>query len=322
MRRLSAFLLCVLLLSGYTAAPAPAAETAEAPAPIPEETTGVTLTIGRKLALPVTEDGIRAYYQSLDGFDRYVLGIREENGDFLVWSAAMPYTDTGEAPDEDTRFDWIFGETGYCYALLEGRYTMDEVLFAGQGSITLNAADEQSGPITISAGLDRSLINTDTGEPVPQQNGLYCAAEVRASPREIPLQDITILILPGNSTAASLEAVYPGADSLELVFDTSEQAAFPQLQICYNESLGQLSLTCLETDLRCTVSGSNLYMKDIRAEHRDTYTTVTCFLGTALPEESWMHSAHANAIQVETAFLPGYDWSKGVLRLTFRPFMG
>ena len=55
----------------------------------------------------------------------------------------MPYTDTGEVPDEDTRFDWVYGESGYCYALLEGRYTMDEVLSAGQGSITLNTDGEE-----------------------------------------------------------------------------------------------------------------------------------------------------------------------------------
>lgn len=316
MRHLSIFLLCLLLLSGC-AAPAPVEEVA----PTPKASADIILPIGRKLPLPVTEENLREYYQSFDGFYRHVLDIREENGDFLVWSVPMPYTDTGEAPVEDTRFDWVYGESGYCYVLLEGRYTMDEVLSAGQGSIALNVDDTQGGPVTISAGLVRSLVNTDTGEPV-RQDRLYCASEVHTSPQEIPLQNITMLTLPGTSTSASLEAVYPGADSLELVFDTSEQAAFPQVQIFYNESLGELSLMCLETDLRCTASGSNLYIQDLRAEQHDTSTTIICFLGTAAPEEPWMHSDHANAIQVEMEFLPGYDWGKGVLRLTFWPFMG
>ena len=75
-------------------------------------------------------------------------------------------------------------------------------------------------------------------------------------------------------------------------------------------------------ELLCAASGSNLYVEDIRTEQCGANTAVVCSLGTASPEEPWMHSAHANAIQVETEFLPGYDWGKGVLRLTLWPFMG
>lgn len=320
MKHLSVLLLCLLLLSGC-AAPAPTEAAAEPPAPAPEETTDATLIIGRKLTLPVTENSLREAYQSPDGFYRYVLDIRKEKGDFLVWSVPMPYTDTGEPPDENTRFDWVYGEAGYCYALLEGRYTMDEVLSIGQGSITLDAHGTKGGPVTISAGLDRSLVNIDTGDPV-QQDELYCVSKVCISPQEIPLQDGSLFTLPGSIITSSLEAVYLGADSLELVFDTAEQTAFPQVEVSYDSSLGELSLTCLDTELLCAASGSNLYVEDIRTEQCGANTAVVCSLGTASPEEPWMHSAHANAIQVETEFLPGYDWGKGVLRLTLWPFMG
>ena len=128
--------------------------------------------------------------------------------------------------------------------------------------------------------------------------------------------------MPGSGAASSLEAVYLDADSLELVFDTSEQAAFPQVEVSYDESTGELTLTCLDTGLLCAVSGNNLYVEGIWAEQRGTDTAVICSLGTAAPDEPWMHSAHANAFQVETEFLPGCDWGKGVLRLTFWPFMG
>lgn len=319
MKHLSVLLLCLLLLPGC-AAPAPAETTAETPVPAPEEATDATLTIGRKLTLPVTENSLREDYQSFDGFYRYVLDIRKANGNFLVWSVPMPYTDTGEPPDEDTRFDWVYGETGYCYVLLEGRYTMDEVLSINQGSITLNAHGTQGAPVTISAGLDRSLINIDTGDPV-QQDELYYVSKVQISPQEIPLQNGSLFTLPGNTTS-SLEAVYLGADSLELMFDTWEQAEFPQVEVSYDSSLGELSLTCLDTELLCAASGSNLYAEDIRVEQRGTGAAVVCSLGTASPEEPWMCSAHVNAIQVEAEFLPGYDWGKGVLRLTFWPFMG
>lgn len=315
MKRFFLMLICLALLSGCASSPAPV-EDAQMP-----ETTDVTVTIGRKLALPVTEARIREYYQSPDGFYRYVLDIRAENGNFLVLSVPMPYTDTGEVPDEDARFDWVYGEAGYCYALLEGRYTMDEVLSAGQGSITLNTDGEEGCPVTISAGVDRSLVNAGTGEPV-QQDGLYCASMANRYPREISLTTGTLLTLPGSGAASSLEAVYLDADSLELVFDTSEQAAFPQVEVSYDESIGELTLTCLDTGLLCAVSGNNLYVDGIRAEQRGTDTAVICSLGTAAPDEPWMHSAHANAFQVETEFLPGCDWGKGVLRLTFWPFMG
>lgn len=321
MKRFFLMLICLALLSGCASAPAPVEDASQPPEPTPAEATDVTLTIGRKLPLPVTEARIREYYLSPDGFYRYALDIREENGDFLVWSVPMPYTDTGEVPDEDTRFDWVYGESGYCYALLEGRYTMDEVLSAGQGSITLNTDGEEGCPVAVSAGLVRSLVNTGTGEPV-QQDGLHCASVANRYPREISLASGTLQTLPGNGAASSLEALYPGADSLELVFDTSEQAAFPQVEVSYDESIGELTLTCLDTDLLCTVSGNNLYMEGIRAEQRGADTAVICSLGTAAPDEPWMHSAHANAIQVETEFLSGYDWGKGVLRLTFWPFMG
>lgn len=315
MKRFFLMLICLALLSGCASAPAPV-EDAQMP-----ETTDVTVTIGRKLAPPVTEARIREYYQSPDGFYRYVLDIRAENGNFLVLSVPMPYTDTGEVPDEDTRFDWVYGETGYCYALLEGRYTMDEVLSAGQGSITLNTDGEEGCPVTIAAGVDRSLVNAGTGEPV-QQDGLYCASMANRYPREISLTTGTLLTLPGSGAASSLEAVYLDADSLELVFDTSEQAAFPQVEVSYDESIGELTLTCLDTGLLCAVSGNNLYVEGIWAEQRGTDTAVICSMGTAAPDEPWMHSAHANAFQVETEFLPGCDWGKGVLRLTFWPFMG
>lgn len=315
MKRLFLIFACLALLSGCASAPAPV-EDAQTP-----ETTDVTVTIGRKLALPVTEERIREYYQSPDGFYRYVLDIRAENGNFLVLSVPMPYTDTGELPDEDARFDWVYGETGYCYALLEGRCTMDEVLSAGQGSITLNTDGEEGYPVTISAGLDRSLVSAGTGEPV-QQDGLYCASMANRYPREISLATGTLLTLPGSGAASSLEAVYLDADSLELVFDTSEQAAFPQAEVSYDESIRELTLTCLDTGLLCAVSGNNLYVDGIRAEQRGADTAVICSLGTAAPDEPWMRSAHANAFQVETEFLPGCDWGKGVLRLTFWPFMG
>ena len=315
MKRFFLMLICLALLSGCASSPAPV-EDAQMP-----ETTDVTVTIGRKMALPVTEERIREYYQSPDGFYRYVLDIRAENGNFLVLSVPMPYTDTGEVPDEDARFDWVYGETGYCYALLEGRYTMDEVLSAGQGSITLNTDGEEGCPVTISASVDRSLVNAGTGEPV-QQDGLYCASMANRYPREISLTTGTLLTLPGSGAASSLEAVYLDADSLELVFDTSEQAAFPQVEVSYDESIGELTLTCLDTGLLCAVSGNNLYVEGIWAEQRGTDTAVICSLGTAAPDEPWMHSAHANAFQVEAEFLPGCDWGKGVLRLTFWPFMG
>ena len=149
MKRFFLMLICLALLSGCASAPAPVEDASQPPEPTPAEATDVTLTIGRKLPLPVTEARIREYYLSPDGFYRYALDIREENGDFLVWSVPMPYTDTGEVPDEDTRFDWVYGESGYCYALLEGRYTMDEVLSAGQGSITLNTDGEEGCPVAV-----------------------------------------------------------------------------------------------------------------------------------------------------------------------------
>lgn len=321
MKRPLCLLLCLLLLTGCSQQSQSPQDADEMSLEEISETQDITLTIGRKLPLPVTEDRIQAYYQSSDGFYRYVLDVWEEPLGFLVWSVSMPYTDTGEAPHEKTRFDWIYKESGYCYAILEGWYAMDFAITVEQGGVALDLIDDWTGPITVSAHLDHSLVDINTGKPL-RQAGLYCTPEAYSSPQEFSLEDGPLLTLPGSSDASSLEAAYFGADSLELMFDTSEHAAFPQVEISYDQSLGELTLMCLRTDLRRIVSGGNLYVENIRAEQRGADAAVVCSLGTAAPEDTWMHSAHANAIQVETEYLPGYDCGKGVLRLTFWPFMG
>ena len=328
MKRLLYLFLCLLFLTGCSQQSQPQEEAdpplKEDEPPLEEtaESQDVALAIGRKLPLPVTEDSIRDYYESPDGFYRRVLELQETSGGFLVRSVPLP--DAGEDADEVSRFDWVYTETGYCYALLEGRYSMEQLVYAGRGSVSLNDTDDWSGPAVVSAGLSRSLVDIDTGEPV-RQTGLYCAPKVSESPPQIPLEDGALLTLHEDGGAASLEAVYLGADTLELLFEATAAVPFPQVEISYDEAAGELTLRCRDTDLRCAASGSNLYVEEVRAEQRgaaDGDAVVVCSLGTAPPEEPWLHSAHAYAIQAELAYPPGYDFALGVLRVTFWPYMG
>ncbi len=317
MKQLLTALLCLLLLTGCASAP----EQAE-PSPIPDaapaEDTDVCLTIGRRLPLPVTADSIQAYYQSLDGFYRYVLDVQEKNGDFLVSSVPMPYADTADYPDRKTRFDWVYGETGYCYALLEGFYDMADIVHTGQGSLSIHTADDAGSPIFLSAYLNDTLINPDTGKPI-RQNQLYCVSNIHNSPREISLESGALLTLAGDGVS-SLEHIYWGADSLELLFDTSKQAAFPQIEISYQPSDRELTLLCRSTALSCNAAGGNLYAESIRAEQRGEDTAVICTL--AEEDGDPFRFQYADFFQAEQKFLPGHDWGLGVLRLTFCPFMG
>ena len=68
MKRFFLMLICLALLSGCASAPAPVEDASQPPEPTPAEATDVTLTIGRKLPLPVTEARIREYDLSPDGF--------------------------------------------------------------------------------------------------------------------------------------------------------------------------------------------------------------------------------------------------------------
>lgn len=329
MKRLLCLLLCLLVLTGCARQPQPQEEETplkedEPPLEETAESQDVTLAIGRKLPLPVTEDSIRGYYESPDGFYRRVLELQETGGGFLVQSVPLPDAGTSGYADEVSRFDWVYTETGYCYALLEGRYSMEQLVYAGRGSVSLRYTDDWSGPAVVSAGLSRSLVDIDTGEPV-RQTGLYCAPKVSESPPQIPLEDGALLTLHEDGGASSLEAVYLGADTLELLFEAPEATPFPQVEISYDEAAGELTLRCRDTDLRCAVSGSNLYVEEVRAERggaADGDAVVVCSLGTAPPEETWLHSAHAHAIQAELAYLPGYDFALCVLRVTFWPYMG
>lgn len=323
MKRFTIVLLALLLLAGCASAPKPAEQAEASPDPAQEAGDDITLVIGRKLALPVTEDSIRDYYQSPDGFHRHVLEIQQGNGGYLVWSADRSRSDDSEAPQSPTRFDFVFSESGNCYALMECQDTVENFGYTDRGGVWL-VTDGSSTlgtgfPAYVHAGLGWPLVDLESGQPT-WQHDLYCAPEVEAHPLEIPLADGELAALEGDSTVSPLEGVYLSANSLELLFDTSAHAAFPLVEISYDKSNGELTLLCRNTALHGSASGNNLYVEAIRAEQRGADSAVVCDLG--LSEETWLASAHANAIQAETEFLPGYDWGRGVLRLTFWPFMG
>ena len=110
MRRLCAAALCLLLLSGCGQVSL-AAEAADAPA-----ASDITLTVGRRLPLPVTKESLRAYYGSPEGFDRRIAALWGWEEGFCVCSAARG----GGSPETAFRFDWVFAGSGICYSPIGG----------------------------------------------------------------------------------------------------------------------------------------------------------------------------------------------------------
>ncbi len=317
------FMLCLLLLLTGCAARdtplPPGSETA------PEAMQDITLSIGTALPLPVSGDSIREFYLSSDGFRRHVLDLQEVPGGYLVRSVPLPYSGPGESPPEDARFDWVYTETGNCYALLEGPYTMEDVTNADQGGISLYADhDPLSCPSVVYAAVDPALVFRDSGVPLPQ-HGLTCASRVSVHPAAFSLRDGPLLTRAGVSALQetwdiTLTGAYLGADSLELLFSTDHGGLPPPVKISYDAETLELTVLLRNTQLDCTPAGSNLYVSAVWAETRGTDTAVTCSMIPTMPDDFLPQKA--DQFTAETEVLPGSDWDSVVLRLTFWPFMG
>lgn len=316
MRRLYAAVLCLLLLSGCGQA-FPSAAAADAPA-----ASDITLTIGRKVPLPVTEESLRAYYGP-EGFDRRIAALWGWKEGFCVCSAAR----SDSSPETVYRFDWIFAETGYCYPLLEGPYNPQAVAEVSPGAISLEPVDD---PLhTLSVALDPALVDVASGQ-VLSGGGTVSAATVTVSPREYGLErwplipemgDGSPLTIPGGSgnTPQSLNGVYAGADTLDLLFDSLGQGLLPQIQLTYDPDTRELTLLCKNAPLNCQASASNLFIDSIRTETVGEDTAVICTLTPpAVPDRS----QYATSIALEEVPLDDLDRGEVLFRVTFHAPLG
>lgn len=313
MRRLCAAALCLLLLSGCGQVSL-AAEAADAPA-----ASDITLTVGRRLPLPVTKESLRAYYGSPEeGFDRRIAALWGWEEGFCVCSAARG----GGSPETAYRFDWVFAETGICYPLLEGPYDPQTVTDVSPGKISVEPADD---PLhTLSAALDPTLVDVRSGEFLTD-SGAVSAATVTVSSREYGLEwwplipemgDGSPLTIPGGSGGApqSLNGVYAGADTLDLLFDSLGQGVLPQIQLTYDPDARELTLLCKNAPLNCQTSASNLFIDSIRTETVGEDTAVICTLTPpAVPDRS----QYATSIALEEVHPDDLDRGEVLLRITF-----
>lgn len=318
MKRLLCLLLCLPLLAGCSQQPQPQEE--ERPLENISESQDITLTVGRKLPLPVTEDSIWDYYESPDGFGRQVLALWGWEEGFCVCSASEM---AGDVPEASTRFDFVYAETGCCYTLLEGAYDPQDVESAFPAGIVLSPADDPL--FTLSASLDPALVDAATGELLSDGTSSAVAA-VSKEPRTYALEwwplipelwDGGPLTIPGGdegATPQSLNGIYTGADTLDLLFDGLGQGIFPQVQITYDPDSRELTLLCRDITLNCQFSGENLYIDSVRAETRGADTAVICTM-TAPPVSG--SSQYASALQIEPKYLDDLDRNEVLLRLTF-----
>ena len=311
MRRLFVTAICLLFLSGC-GGPSPSAGGAETAGP-----SDITLTIGRRLPLPVTEESLRAYYESPEGFDRQVSDLWELEEGFCVCSAAR----SDRSLEAVYRFDWVYAETGSCYPLLEGPYNPQMVKDVSPGAISVEPADD---PLHIlSAALDPALADVTSGESL-SGSGVVSAATISVSPREYGLEwrplvpelgDGSPLTIPGGGgTSQSLNGVYAGADSLDLLFDGLGQGLLPKLQITYDPDARELTLLCRNAPLNCQASASNLFIDRVRTEAVREDTAVICTLTPpAVPDRS----QYATSIALEEVHPDDLDRDEVILRITF-----
>ena len=301
-RRMIAFLL-LLLLSGCAPRSAPAAPPPQE-LPAAEAPEDLTLPVAAALPLPVTEESLRAWYEDLGNFYRRVTDIRKDGGVWLVRSVTLPETET----EHGIRFDLVNPESGSCWPMLEGAYSMDEVFYLGDHYFLLKTTDDFYGtPVEIQVSLPREAANGGW----PRTEDLFSVAEVEQHPATLELASHLPLTLGHADAAQPLEAICTGPDTLELLFHTDHDARIPAVELTYDEDGHTLTLLCRSTELRCEAPAGNLYVNSIEAAQQGEDTLISC----ALHERAW-------AIQTEIRFLPGYDWAMGVLRITFWPFMG
>lgn len=327
MKRILLTLVCLLLLTGCSQQPQASQKGAEASPDVSSEVQVITLAVGYQLPLPVTEDSIFDYYESPEGFGRQVLATWGWKEGFCVCSAPISDSD-GEATEAKVRFDFIYAQTGYCYILLEGTYDPQEVESASPGSIVLTPADSPLS--TISASLSPALVNPGTGEPVSDDHR-GSAATVSVIPRMYALEwwplipelwDGGPLTIPGgdgDATPQSLNGIYTGADTLDLLFDNLGQGIFPEVQVTYDPDVRELTLLCRDVTLNCQFSGENLYIDSVQAETRGADTAVICTM--AAPPVSGS-SQYASALQIEQKCLDDLDRNEVLLRLTFHSPVG
>ncbi|MDO4315321.1 MAG: hypothetical protein Q4C45_06040 [Oscillospiraceae bacterium] len=211
--------------------------------------------------------------------------------------------------DGVTELLWFYhgGREAYYYALLNG-----QVCFADVTSAFSAMVDSSAG---------ESLLS---GAP-------YAAPDVSAEPETYALEwwplmpelwDGGPLTLPGgdgNGTPQSLNGVYTGADTLDLLFDSLGQGLFPALEITYDPEVRELTLLCRNVPLSCRPAGSNLFIDSIRTEARGADTAVIC---TMAPPPVPGASQYASALQIEQKYLDDLDRNEVLLRLTFHSPVG
>lgn len=323
MKRLLCLLLCLPLLAGCSQQSQPQEE--ERPLEEISESQDITLTVGWKLPLPVTEDSIWDYYESPDGFGRQVLALWGWEEGFCVCSADEM---SGDVPEASTRFDFVYAETGCCYTLLEGAYDPQDVESAFPPGIVLSPADDPL--FTLSASLDPALVDAATGELLSDGTSSAVAA-VSKQPRTYALEwwplmpelwDGGPLTIPGgdgNGTPQSLNGIYTGADTLDLLFDGLGQGIFPQVQITYDPDSRELTLLCPNAPLGCQPSGCNLFIDSIRTETREAGAAVICTMTESGAPGS---SQYATSLAIEQIYLDDPDRNEVLLRLTFHAPLG
>ena len=224
------------------------------------------------------------------------------------------------------RFDWVYAETGSCYPLLEGPYNPQMVKDVSPGAISVEPADD---PLHIlSAALDPALADVTSGESL-SGSGVVSAATISVSPREYGLEwrplvpelgDGSPLTIPGGGgTSQSLNGVYAGADSLDLLFDGLGQGAPSQIQITYDPDARELTLLCRNAPLNCQASASNLFIDRVRTEAIREDTAVICTLTPpAVPDRS----QYATSIALEEVHPDDLDRDEVILRITFHSPQG
>lgn len=174
------------------------------------------------------------------------------------------------------------------------------------------------------------LVDASVGEPL-FDSALYAASAASTGPQTYALEwwplmpelwDGGPLTIPGgdgNGTPQSLNGVYTGADTLDLLFDSLGQGLFPTVQMTYDPEVRELTLLCRDVPLNCQPSGSNLFIDSIRTEPRDADTAIICTM-TASPVPG--PSQYATSLEVQQQCLDDLDRNEVVLRLTFHSPVG